>query len=51
MTKEHDYRRRAADSVELANHATTPVARARLLDLAAKWLALANRVHQLRNCI
>lgn len=47
MSKEEDYRRNAAETVELANHAMTSVDKGRLLRLAENWLDLADRAARL----
>ena len=46
MTKEDDYRHNAAETVELANKASTTADKGRLLSLAEKWLDLANRTRR-----
>lgn len=46
MTKEDDYRKNA-ESIELANRATTSADKGRLLRLAEKWLDLADRAGRL----
>jgi hypothetical protein len=43
MTKEEVYRKNAAETVELANHAPSLRDRGRLLSLAERWLDLAHR--------
>ena len=48
MTKEADYRANAANSIELANRAASMNDKSRLLELAEKWLDLADRAHKLR---
>ena len=45
MGKEGDYRRNAADTVDLAQRAETSRDKGRLLALAEKWLDLAERTH------
>jgi DnaJ-domain-containing protein 1 len=47
MTKETEYRANAANSIELANRASSMGDRSRLLELAEKWLDLADRTHRL----
>jgi RNase adaptor protein for sRNA GlmZ degradation len=47
MTKETDYRASAANSIELANRASSMRHKSRLLQLAEKWLDLADRSHRL----
>jgi hypothetical protein len=47
MSKEDDYRRNAAESVELAHRASTSRDRGRLLGLAEKWIDLADRTQRL----
>ncbi len=47
MTKETEYRANAANSVELANRASSMSDKGRLLELAEKWLDLADRAHRL----
>ena len=47
MTKEVDYRANAANSIELANRAVKMSDKSRLLELAEKWLELADRAHKL----
>ena len=46
MTKEDEYRRNAAQSVELAKRASSPVDKGHLLLLAEGWLDLADRVRR-----
>jgi hypothetical protein len=46
MTKEDDYRRHAAETMELVNKATTSSDKRRLLQLVERWLNLADRAHQ-----
>ena len=46
MSKEDDYRHNAAETVELANKATTTADKGRLLCLAEKWLDLADRTRR-----
>jgi hypothetical protein len=43
MTKEDDYRRNAAETLELAQRAGTSADKGRLLALTEKWLDLADR--------
>jgi hypothetical protein len=47
MTKEADYRANAANSIELANRASSMSDKGRFLELAEKWLDLADRAHRL----
>ena len=47
MTKEGDYRKNAAETVDLANRATTSSDKGRLLALAENWLDLADRAARL----
>jgi hypothetical protein len=47
MTKETEYRTNAANSIELANRASSMSDKSRLLELAEKWLDLAARNHRL----
>jgi hypothetical protein len=47
MTKETEYRANAANSIELANRASSMRDKGRLLELAEKWLDLADRAHRL----
>ena len=47
MSKEEDYRQKAAETIDLANHAGNSSDKGRLLRLAEKWLDLADRAHQL----
>jgi hypothetical protein len=46
LNKVDEYRRRAAETIELADKATTTVDKGRLLTLAAKWLDLADQIHR-----
>jgi hypothetical protein len=46
MTKEDDCLDHAAQSLELAGHVSDSAERSHLLDLAEKWLALADRRFQ-----
>jgi hypothetical protein len=43
MTKEEDYRKNAAATVDLANRAANSADKSRLLALAENWLDLADR--------
>jgi hypothetical protein len=47
MTKETDYRRNAAETVELAHRASSTEAKGRLLAMAEAWLNPADRAHQI----
>jgi hypothetical protein len=47
MTKEDDYRRSAAQTLELASRAGTSRDKGRLLSLAEKWLDLSERAHEI----
>jgi DnaJ-domain-containing protein 1 len=47
MTKESEYRANAANSIELANRTSSMSDKGRLLELAEKWLDLADRTHRL----
>ena len=47
MTKETEYRANAANSIELANRAPNMNDKSRLLELAEKWLDLADRSQRL----
>jgi hypothetical protein len=47
MSREEEYRRKAADTIGLANHATTTTDKGRLLGLAERWLDLADRARRL----
>jgi hypothetical protein len=47
MTKEDDYRRNAAKTVELASRAGSSTDKGHLLSLAEKWLDLADRAHRI----
>jgi hypothetical protein len=42
--KENEYRRNAAETIELANRAASPADKFRLLGMAQGWLKLAERV-------
>jgi len=46
MTKEHEYRKIAAEAVDLANRANSTADKGRRLAIAEAWLALAERVHE-----
>jgi hypothetical protein len=46
MNKEDEYRRNAAESVELAQQAATTEHKGRLLKLAERWLDLAEHAHR-----
>jgi hypothetical protein len=48
VRKEHDYRHNAAETLELANKASTSANKGRLVRLAEKWLDLADRAHRPR---
>jgi hypothetical protein len=45
MSKEDDYRWKAAETVQLAQRAGSTADKGRLLKLAESWLDLAERVH------
>ena len=47
MTKDGDYRRNAAETIELASRAASTGDKGHLLALAEKWLDLADRAHRL----
>jgi hypothetical protein len=47
MRKEEDYRRTAAEIIDLAHKATTALDKRRLVGLAEKWLDLAGRSERL----
>jgi hypothetical protein len=47
MTKEDDYRKNAAQTIELASRAENGADKGHLLALAEKWLDLADRAHRL----
>jgi hypothetical protein len=47
MTKEDDYRKNAAETLELAHRAGTSADRGRLLALAERWLELADRTRRI----
>jgi hypothetical protein len=51
MSKEYDYRRNAAETLELARRARDFRDKGRLLSLAEKWLDLAERSRAARNRI
>ena len=44
MGLENDYRKHAADSLELANRQTTSADKSRLLLMAEAWLDMADRI-------
>jgi hypothetical protein len=46
MTKVDDYRRNAADTLQLAQRASSSSDKGRLLKLAEAWLDLADRGHR-----
>jgi len=46
MSKEDDYRRHAADTLDLAQRATATSDKTRLLHMAEAWLDLADRAHK-----
>jgi hypothetical protein len=46
MTKEEDYRKTAAEVVELANHTADSGDKGRRLALAERWLDLADRARR-----
>ena len=46
MSKEDDYRRHAADTLNLAQRATSSSDKTRLLHMADAWLDLADRAHK-----
>jgi hypothetical protein len=46
MTKEDDYRRNAAETLELASRAHSARDKGRLLSLTERWLDLAERAHE-----
>jgi hypothetical protein len=48
MMKPTEYRANAANSIELANRASSMSDKGRLLELAEKWLDLADRAHSVR---
>jgi hypothetical protein len=45
MNKEDEYRRNAADTMQLARRASSSEDKGRLLKLAEAWLDLAERAH------
>jgi hypothetical protein len=45
MTKEDHYRRNAAETIQMAQRASSISDKGRLLRLAEAWLNLADRVH------
>src|SRR4051794_28789018 len=47
MAKEHDYRRDAAETVELAQRASCPSDKGTLLAMEDAWLKLADRAHRI----
>lgn len=47
MTKADDYRKNAAQSIELTSRAENRADKGHLLALAEKWLDLADRAHRL----
>src|SRR5215469_13564092 len=47
MSKEDDYRKNAAETIELASRAVSTTDKGHLLALAEKWLDLADRAHRL----
>jgi len=51
MTKEDDYRRKAAESVQLAQRAATTGDKGRLLKLAEAWLDLADRARYVKRTV
>jgi hypothetical protein len=46
VTNEDDYRMKAAETLDLANRASTSADKGRLVALAEKWLDLADRAHR-----
>jgi hypothetical protein len=46
MTKEDDYRRNAAETIQLAQRVSSDSDKGRLLRLAEAWLELADRAHK-----
>jgi hypothetical protein len=46
MNKEHDYRRNAADTMQLAQRVSSSEDKGRLLKLAEAWLDLADRARR-----
>jgi hypothetical protein len=49
MDTPYVYRKSAADTLRLAQRAANPAAKERLLDLAEKWFALAERARDFSN--
>lgn len=47
MAKEDDYRRYAAETIDLASRANSTSDKGRLLAMAEAWLDLADRAHRL----
>jgi len=47
MSKEDDYRKNEAETIELASRAVSTTDKGHLLALAEKWLDLADRAHRL----
>lgn len=45
-SKESDYRGKAAETMHLAQHASSSAVKARLVNLAAAWIALAERARK-----
>jgi hypothetical protein len=46
LTKEDDYLQNAAESVRLAQHASYPSDKTRLVKLAEGWVSLADKAHE-----
>jgi hypothetical protein len=46
MNREHEYRSRAAQTVDLARRASCSSDKGKLLDMAQAWLDLADRAHK-----
>jgi hypothetical protein len=46
-SKESDYRGQALETMRLAQHASSSVVKARLVNLAEAWIALAERVRKI----
>jgi hypothetical protein len=46
MTREDDYRRHAAETMDLVQKAGSSFDKRRLLQLAERWLNLADRAHR-----
>jgi hypothetical protein len=44
MRRAQEYRKNAAETLRLARHAPTSAEKAHLLNLAERWLDLANRI-------